>query len=223
MSTVIEETTPQAASTPDAILQAAETLFARQGHEATSMRQITTLAGVNLAAVNYHFGSKEGLVQAVLRRRLAALNQERLRLLENLEGQAQASGQAVKPSQIVDAFFGTLIRMARQDRAGIWPLLERSMTEPTAFIRTLFAQESADVLERYKQAFHKALPGVPQDEIVWRFQFMLGASSFALTGTEELRAVMGWQSNAEDPAEDERQLLPRLMRFLLGGLRAPLQ
>ncbi|PZM50707.1 hypothetical protein DKP91_18155 [Enterococcus faecium] len=77
-----------AAPTPEAVLDAAEMLFARQGHEATSMRQITALAGVNLAAVNYHFGSKEGLVQAVLKRRLGALNQERLNQLEQLERQA---------------------------------------------------------------------------------------------------------------------------------------
>jgi AcrR family transcriptional regulator len=223
VSAVINEMGRVAAPTPEAVLDAAETLFARQGHEATSMRQITALAGVNLAAVNYHFGSKEGLVQAVLKRRLGALNQERLNQLEQLEWQAGLTGQPVKASQIVDAFFGTLIRLARQDKAGIWPLLERSMTEPTVFIRTLFAQEYSDVLERYKQALLKALPGVPHDEIVWRFQFMLGAASFALTGTKELREVMGWQENAQDAAQEEANLLPRLMSFLLGGLRAPLQ
>ena len=70
------------------------------------MRQITGAAGVNLASVNYHFGSKESLVQAVLKRRLAVLNSERMRLLDELE--AQAEGKPLKPSQIVDAFFGTL-------------------------------------------------------------------------------------------------------------------
>ncbi|MCP1638104.1 hypothetical protein J2T28_003226 [Kerstersia gyiorum] len=52
---------------------------------------------------------------------------------------------------------------------------------------------------------------------------MLGAASFALTGTKELREVMGWQENAQDAAQEEANLLPRLMSFLLGGLRAPLQ
>ena len=70
------------------------------------MRQITSAAGVNLAAVNYHFGSKEALVQAVLKRRLEGVNRERLRLLDELE----AAGGPRQPSQIVDAFFGFLLR-----------------------------------------------------------------------------------------------------------------
>lgn len=88
-------------STRESILDTAESLFAQQGHEATSMRQITGAAGVNLASVNYHFGSKESLVQAVLKRRLEVLNRERMRLLDELE--AQSGGKPLKPSQIVDA------------------------------------------------------------------------------------------------------------------------
>src|SRR3546814_18666628 len=93
----------RSSSTREAILDTAETLFAQQGHDGTSMRQITSEAGVNLAAVNYHFGSKEALVQAVLKRRLAILNQERLRLLDELE--TQAAGEPPKPSQIVHEIF----------------------------------------------------------------------------------------------------------------------
>src|SRR3546814_3154877 len=132
----------RSSSTREAILDTAETLFAQQGHDGTSMRQITSEAGVNLAAVNYHFGSKEALVQAVLKRRLAILNQERLRLLDELE--TQAAGEPLKPSQIVDAFFGTLLRLAASpDHAGknFLPLLERTMTDPTGFIRAVVAAE----------------------------------------------------------------------------------
>ena len=86
------------------ILDAAERLFMAHGYDGTSMRQITGEAGVNLAAVNYHFGSKEALIQEAFRRRLNWLNEERMRALDELE--ATADGQALKPSQIVDAFFG---------------------------------------------------------------------------------------------------------------------
>ncbi|KDC57396.1 TetR/AcrR family transcriptional regulator [Bordetella bronchiseptica] len=210
-------------STREIILETAEQLFAQQGHDGTSMRQITSAAGVNLAAVNYHFGSKEALVQAVLKRRLEEVNRERLRLLDELE--AAAGGTPLKPSQIVDAFFGTLLRLAASpNHAGksFLPLLERTMTDPSGFIRTLFAEEYADVMERYKNALFAALPGVPRAEIMWRFQFMLGATSYAIMGTDTLRFVTGWTFDQAEPPDNPHWLLPRLLSFLLGGLRAPL-
>jgi len=214
---------PNLSSTRDAILDTAEQLFAERGHENTSMRQITGAAGVNLAAVNYHFGSKEALVQAVLKRRLAVVNSERLRLLDEM--QAKAEGKPLKPSQIVDAFFGTLLRLAANpDHAGknFLPLLERTMTDPAGFLRALLAEEYADVIKRYRQALFEALPDVPRAEIIWRFQFMLGATSYAIMGTDTLRIVTGWVPDQREQADDPELLLPRLMSFLLGGLRAPL-
>ncbi len=78
-------------TTREVILDTAESLFAQQGHDATSMRQITSAAGVNLASVNYHFGSKESLVQAVLKRRLAVLNRERCGFWTNWRRKPKAS------------------------------------------------------------------------------------------------------------------------------------
>jgi AcrR family transcriptional regulator len=65
--------------------------------------------------VNYHFGSKESLMQEVFRRRLDWLNEERMRVLGEME--REAAGKPLKPSQIVDGFFGTLLRMA-DDESG---------------------------------------------------------------------------------------------------------
>lgn len=210
-------------STRETILDTAEALFAQQGHEATSMRQITGAAGVNLASVNYHFGSKESLVHAVLKRRLEVLNRERMRLLDELE--AQSGGKPLKPSQIVDAFFGTLLRLAAdpaQAGSTFLPLLERTMTDPADFIRALFAEEYTDVLDRYRNALFAALPDVPRAEIIWRFQFMLGATSYAIMGTDLLRSVTGMTLDEAEQPNNRDLLLPRLMSFLLGGLRSPL-
>ena len=88
--------------TRERILDAAERLFMENGYEATSMRTITGAAEVNLAAVNYHFGSKEALLREVFRRRLAWLNRERLQALDRRE--QQAGGAQLKPSQILEAF-----------------------------------------------------------------------------------------------------------------------
>ncbi len=209
--------------TRERILDAAERLFMAHGYEGTSMRQITGEAGVNLAAVNYHFGSKESLMQEAFRRRLDWLNEERMRVLDELEG--AAAGKPLKPSQIVDGFFGTLLRMADDEQRGgvtFLRLLGRTLTDPSEFIRTFMAHEYAAVVERYKEALFKALPDVPKAEIVWRFHFMLGATSYAIAGTDALRLVTDWQIEAEDSTDRLDRLLPRLMSFLLGGLRAPL-
>jgi AcrR family transcriptional regulator len=206
------------------ILDAAEHLFMAHGYDATSMRLITGEAGVNLAAVNYHFGSKEALAQQVFKRRLDWLNTERLRVLDDLE--ARAKGKPLRPSQIVDAFFGTLLRMAAdEDRGGqtFLRLLGRTMGGPAGFIGALFAEEYADVVERYKAALFRALPDVPREEIIWRFHFMLGATSYAIAGTDALQLVTDWKTKKKKDSDSSAAYLQaRLMSFLLGGLRAPL-
>lgn len=219
---MMTKTTISSLDTRERILNTAERLFMDYGYEGTSMRQITSEAAVNLASVSYHFGSKEALMQAVFRRRIVWLNEERFRVLDKME--QEAGGQPLKPSQIVDAFFGTLLRMADdQDRGGkvFLNLLGRTLTEPSEFIRTFLAQEYAPVIERFREALFRSLPDVPKSEIVWRFHFMLGATSYAIAGTDALRLVTDWQF--ESTEEDAHaHLLPRLMSFLLGGLRAPL-
>ena len=196
------------------------------------MRMITGAAEVNLAAVNYHFGSKEALLREVFRRRLSWLNRERLEVLDRLE--AQAGGTPLKPSQILEAFFGTLLRMGEDESLGgmtFLRLLGRTLTDPAEFIRNFFAGEYAEVIDRYKRALFHALPDVPQAEIVWRLHFMLGAMSYAIAGTDVLQVVTGCglsdlagENGAQGPGDTAlaRRLAQRLMPFLLGGLRAPL-
>ena len=87
-----------AISSPERILSAAEKLFADNGFSAVSLRKVTSAAGVNLAAVSYHFGSKDGLIEAVLRRNIEPINEERLRLLDLYE--SEKSG-AMEPGDSV--------------------------------------------------------------------------------------------------------------------------
>ena len=227
MNELTQRRVAKAAHTRDRILRAAEQLFMTHGFEATSMRQITGQARVNLAAVNYHFGSKEALVQELFHQRLSRLNRERLLALERLE--RAAAGKPVKPSKILDAFFGTLLRLGQNGGGGatFLRLLGRTLTEPTEFARAFLAHEYEDVLDRYKQALFKALPDVPKPEIVWRFHFMLGATAYAIAGTDSLQLLASQQDRhgllgKEDATLQFERLLPRLMHFLTGGLRAPL-
>jgi len=212
--------------TRERILDAAESQFMEHGYVGTSMRMITRAAEVNLAAVNYHFVSKEGLLREVFRRRLAWLNSERLSVLDALE--QNANGSPLKPSQILEAFFGTLLRIGEDESLGgmtFLRLLGRTLTDPSEFIRTFFASEYSEVIERYKQALFRAVPEVPKVEIVWRLHFMLGSMSYAISGTDLLQVVTGFlpdDASGKGSTSEARILSERLMPFLLGGLRAPL-
>jgi AcrR family transcriptional regulator len=201
------------------ILDTAERLFTQQGFETTTLRQITGAAEVNLAAVNYHFGSKEALIREVFRRRLTWLNRQRLKELDCLE--AEAGDAPVKPSRILEVFFGVALKMAADTEGGgrtFMRLLGHTYTKPSEFVRGFLAEEYAAVIARFKAALIKTLPGVPGEEILWRFHFMLGAVSYAISGADALHVIA---PDALDDGDTEA-LYARLMSFMLGGLRAPL-
>src|SRR4029078_5825639 len=98
------------------ILDAAEELFMQHGFEGTSMRSLTAKAGANLAAVNYHFGSKNALIEAVFRRRLDPMNSAPIAELERLE--KEAAGRALPPEAIIRAFIGASLRMIQDTQSG---------------------------------------------------------------------------------------------------------
>ena len=203
------------------ILDAAEELFLQHGFEGASMRMLTTRAGVNLAAINYHFGSKDALIEAVLRRRLDPMNANRVAALDRIE--AQAAGRPLEPEAIIGAFVGTSLRMIEDSRGGgrnFIRLLGRTYTDPDKQIRALIGQLYAPAMERYKAAFTRALPGLPRDELVWRMHFMFGTLSYTLAATDTVQLIAGFK--AED-RYDARLLEARLTAFLAAGLLAPLQ
>src|SRR5437667_364622 len=156
---VIPFETPKSSATQGRILDAAEALFMEHGFEATSLRQITTAANVNLAAVHYHFGSKEDLFEAVLTRRLDPMNQERLALLTRFEHE-----WAPKPlscEKILAAMFIPALKLARDPERGgknFLRLLGRAYADPAPFIRHFLSDQYAVVIARFKAAFGRALP-----------------------------------------------------------------
>lgn len=205
--------------TRNRILRAAETLFIDQGFEATTLRQITSKAGVNLAAVNYHFGSKDALIEEVFRQRLGMLNEQCVAELDRVESAAAAAGVPLRPRQILEAFFGVALQMAADKEGGgnnFMRLLGRTYTAPTPFIRNLLAKQYSAAVPRFKKALFLSLPDVPRDEILWRFHFMLGSMSYAISGTDALHILGGVKES------DSAALHARLISFLVGGLRAPL-
>jgi AcrR family transcriptional regulator len=209
-----------AAATKDKILDAAEALFMEHGYEATTLRSITTTAAVNLAAANYHFGSKEELFQAVLTRRLDPMNQERLDLLTELE--RAAAPDPVPCEKILGAMFIPALRLARDPERGgkdYLRLLGRAYADPAPFIRQFLSEQYASMIVRFKDAFGRALPELPKRELSWRLHFIMGALSYTLAGTDALKLIA--ELSAHETGNDEL-LLQRLAPFLLAGLQSPL-
>ncbi len=202
------------------ILDVAEELFMQHGFEATSMRLLTSTAQVNLAAVNYHFGSKDALIEALFRRRLDSMNAERIAALDALE--QQAGEQPLAPEQIIRAFIDASLRMIEDVQDGgrnFIRLLGRTYTEPAKQIRALIGQLHAPAMERFKAAFARALPEVPRDELVWRMHFMFGTLSYTLAATDTVQLIAGCKP---EDRYDAKLLEARLVAFLAAGLLAPL-
>ena len=202
------------------ILDAAEELFMQHGFEATSMRQLTAQAGANLAAVNYHFGSKDALIEAVFRRRLDAMNAARIAELERME--KDAGGRALSPRQIIGAFVGVSLRMIEDSKSGgrnFIRLLGRTYTDPQKPIRALIGQLYAPAMERFKAALERALPQIPRDELIWRMHFMFGTLAYTLAATDTVQLIAGCKP---EDRYDAALLEARLTAFLQAGLLAPL-
>jgi len=200
------------------ILDAAEELFMQHGFEATSMRLLTAKAGVNLAAVNYHFGSKLALIEAVFRRRLDPMNLARIAELDQLEAQSRAAA----PEEIIRAFLSPTLELVEDAKGGgrnFIRLLGRAYTEPAKPVRQLIGQMHAPVMDRYKSALERALPHMPREELVWRMHFMFGTLAYTLAATDTVQLIAGCKP---EDRYDARLLEDRLAAFLNAGLNAPL-
>ena len=202
------------------ILDAAEALFMEHGYEATSLRAITGAADVNLAAVHYHFGSKEELFQSVLARRLDPMNRARLELLTRLE--ARVAPAPLPCERVLTAFLIPALSLARDRARGVddfLRLLGRAYVDPAPFIRHFLSEQYGVTIARFKAAFARALPALPARELSWRLHFIMGALSYTLAGTDALKLIA--ELNPHESTNDEI-LLRRLAPFLLAGLTAPL-
>lgn len=203
------------ANTKDCILDTAEQLFAENGFAGTSLRDITGEAGVNLASVNYHFGSREALILAVFERRLVPMNDERLRRLQCLEEQ----GDTPLPS-LVRAFIGPALEMSRDPGgARFIRLLGRSYTEPRGAVHDKVRGLYEEVVMRFRPAFARALPQLPAEELYWRLHFLLGVLAYCMAGSDIMQLIA---SSSPPKPDDTDVLIQRLTAFLVGGMEAPL-
>ncbi|MFT4257956.1 MAG: TetR family transcriptional regulator [Pseudoxanthomonas sp.] len=198
-------------STKDRILGAAEELFAQHGFAGTSLRQVTSRADVNIAAVNYHFGSKENLVNEVFRRRMDEMTELRLRALR--EAQEKQPGEL---DPVLAAFVEPALAMA-QDRNGggaFVRVIARAYAEKNDGLRRFLSDHYGHVLREFARAIAACVPELSKEQLYWRLDFIAGALTYAMADFGMIRRADG----VSDKAHRERAAR-ELIRFAAAGLR----
>ena len=212
----------QPASTRERLIEAAVRLFGERGIGTTSLRALTDAAGSNIAAVNYHFGSKEGLLRAVVDQTMRAVNEERRLRLDQLE----AAPQPAPVADLVRAFVEPGIGLTQTDGSrgsDIARFIGRVMGEPDARVREIFAQQVEPIEGRYLTALRRALPELDESTAEFAYASMVGLLSVYQSGAF---ATLAWPPQTDSGARTgdseaavERE---RLVAFITGGILATL-
>jgi AcrR family transcriptional regulator len=206
-------------NTKERILNAAEKLFAEHGFDAASLRSITAEAGVNLAAVNYHFNSKDALIQAIFARRFALLNQQRQEMLQAYK--AEAGDKPMPLEKLMRALIEPAFRMPLDSTASVTELgklIGRIYSTDSPAQREIIAAEVRTRLSQFHESMRAALPGIPAEEYMWRIFFSIGAMIHTLAASKNLEFI----SDGLCKASDTEKVLEKLISYVVEGMRAPL-
>jgi AcrR family transcriptional regulator len=201
----------RASGTPERLLDAAEELFAREGFRATTLRAVTARAGVNLAAANYHFGSKRELLAAVFERRMLPQNRARVARLRQLRQAARAAGRRPAVRDVILTMMESTIgreHSAARERFGAF--IARSFFDPDPTVRTAFSAFMRPTFRATLDALAEALPDVPHPTLFWRLQFAIGAIA---------RVNLLSQPGARPP--ERGTLVDELVAFAAAGMAEP--
>ncbi|MGB0496016.1 MAG: TetR/AcrR family transcriptional regulator [Kangiellaceae bacterium] len=197
-------------STKTKILNEAERLFAEQGFAETSLRMITAKAKVNLASVNYHFGSKKTLIQAVFERFMDRICHDLNSEMDRLEAQQQA----IHVSSVLQMLKQPIKNLdkLRPDGAGVFMnLLGRSYAETQGHIRRFAMERYANVFNRFVGLLNSSSPQCDASEMFWRLHFMLGSFIFSLAGHRALQEIAESDYNQRVSIE---QIVDKLVPFM---------
>jgi AcrR family transcriptional regulator len=199
-------------NTKERILGAAEELFAQHGFAGTSLRQVTSRADVNIAAVNYHFGSKENLVNEVFRRRMDEMSERRLSQLKLAQEQRPGDLEAILAAFIEPPLALTI---DRHGGSAFVRVLARAFAEKNDRLRKFLSDNYGHVLREFAKAIGAALPGLAKEDLVWRLDFTAGALTYAMADFGLIKRPAGVSEKAH--CEKAAQAL---IRFAAAGLRA---
>ncbi len=202
--------------TVDRILDAAELLFAEKGFSETSLRQITSKAGVNLAAVNYHFGSKNALIQAVFARFINPFT----RLLRDKLEAAAADKNDISLEALLSIITSSILEVPGRNHRGLsifMRLLGLAYTQSQGHLRKYLEQQYSEEFRLFMRLLKEATPQLTPVERFWRIQFMLGATAFTMSSTEALSDILEKEMGVRQPIDE---IVKQLVPFLASGIQA---
>lgn len=205
-------------STKEKILDAAEKLFSDNGFNGTSLREITSQAEVNLAAVNYHFGSKKELIKAVMSRYMNELSPRLMTTLTSVQAKD-------KPTliEVFSAFVEPLLalNMFRENGTSIFlQLLGRGYTDSQGFLRWFLTTKYPQVIENFIAAVQKAYPELEPEEMFWRLHFTMGTVVFTMSSSD---ALIDIAQNDYDQHINIEDVIEKLIPYVAAGVGAPIQ
>ncbi|WP_027966964.1 TetR/AcrR family transcriptional regulator [Halomonas halocynthiae] len=203
------------------ILDTAEVLFAERGFAETSLRTITSKAKVNLAAVNYHFGSKKSLIQAVFARYLDPFSVRFHVALDALDETYRDTSSGVPLEVLLETLTRTVLEIPaeRNSLKVFMRLLGLAYSQAQGHLRSYLQEEYGDVFTRFTDLLRRATPELPETERFWRLHFMLGSVVFTLSGLEALRDIA---EKDYDERVSVRELVHRLQPVVVQAMNAPL-
>jgi AcrR family transcriptional regulator len=200
------------AETRDRLLAAAERMFAEKGYANVSVRAIAAEAGANWSLLGYHFHGKEGLLSEVYRRHCRTLNLERVKLLD------AAQHARNKLEAVIEAFVRPALAEIQLPRGqSSFSRLRAILAAEDSTLLNQLVAENFDVSSRiFVAALREALPGVPLDEILWRFHFMLGTVYYSVSSPQRIKTFSKGRCDPGNLEDTLRHLVP----FLAAGFRA---
>lgn len=201
-------------STKEKILDVAEGLFAEYGFNDTSLRTITSKAGVNLASVNYHFGDKKTLVRAVLNRYLEAFMPEMKQSLERLNERDDYDMAEV--FEALRAPLRSLSELRPNGTSRFMLLIGRGYTDVQGHLRW-FITNRYDVLTLFTDSVLKANPNLTRETLFWRLHFTLGTCVFTMASSQALAEIA---ENDFGSKVDPKSVVDQLIPYLAAGVAA---
>ena len=202
-------------STKEKILDVAEGLFAEYGFNDTSLRTITSKAGVNLASVNYHFGDKKTLVRAVLNRYLEAFMPEMKQSLERLNERDDYDMAEV--FEALRAPLRSLSELRPNGPSRFMLLIGRGYTDVQGHLRWFITNRYNDVLTLFTDSVLKANPNLTRETLFWRLHFTLGTCVFTMASSQALAEIA---ENDFGSKVDPKSVVDQLIPYLAAGVAA---